>query len=119
MSPKRGTGSLQSLYSELWTGLWTHDRSKQLSLYCLTIMLSAISASGVERIHGFTQTGEVEDYFNTTINSNLFGKCLISHNNSRVKLVRTWCDVQLTLYASCYLLSSDSKVLPRLHILLS
>ena len=73
MSPKHGTGSLQRLYSGLWTGLWTHDRSKQLTLCYLAIMLSAIhvSASGVERVHGFTQTGEDEDYSNTTINSNL------------------------------------------------
>ena len=36
-------------------------------------MLSAIhvSASGMERVHGFTQTGEDEHYSNTTINSNL------------------------------------------------
>ena len=62
-------------------------------------MLSVISASGVKRVHGSKQTGE--DYSNTTVNSsNLFGKTLICHNNSGVKLVGTWCDVQSTLYAS-------------------
>ena len=34
---------------------------------CLAIMLSAISASGVERVHGSAQTGK--DYSNTTVNS--------------------------------------------------
>ena len=63
---------------------------------CLAIMLSRISASGVECVHGFTQTGE--DYSNTI--SNLFGKSLICHNNGRVKLINTWCDMQSTLYAS-------------------
>ena len=62
-------------------------------------MLSVISASGVKCVHGSMQTGE--DYSNTTVNSsNLFGKTLICHNNGRVKLVGTWCDVQSTLYAS-------------------
>ena len=62
-------------------------------------MLSEIGASGVKRVHASMQTGE--DYSNTTVNSsNLFGKTLICHNNSRVKLVRTWCDMQSTLYAS-------------------
>ena len=62
-------------------------------------MLSVISASGVKRVHGSTQTGK--DYSNTTVNnSNLFGKTLICHNNGGVKLVGTWRDVQSTLYAS-------------------
>ena len=34
---------------------------------CLAIMLSAISASGMERVHGPMQTGD--DYSNTTVNS--------------------------------------------------
>ena len=34
---------------------------------CLAIMLSAISASGMEGVHGSTQTGK--DYSNTTVNS--------------------------------------------------
>ena len=34
---------------------------------CLTIMLSAISASDMEGVHGSTQTGK--DYSNTTVNS--------------------------------------------------
>ena len=62
-------------------------------------MLSVISASGMKRVHGSTQTGE--DYCNTTVNSsNLVGKTLICHNNGGVKLVGTWLDVQSTLYAS-------------------
>ena len=48
-------------------------QSNSASVVLIAIMLSAIhvSASGVERVHGFTQTGEDEDYSNTTINSNL------------------------------------------------
>ena len=66
---------------------------------CLAIMLSAISALGMESVNGSTQTGE--DYSNTTVNSSdLLGKSLICHNNGGVKLVRTWCDMQLTLHAS-------------------
>ena len=34
---------------------------------CLAIMLSAISASGMEHVHKSTQTGE--DYSNTTVSS--------------------------------------------------
>ena len=33
----------------------------------LAIMLSAVSASGMERVHGSKQTGK--DYSNTTVNS--------------------------------------------------
>ena len=39
-----------------------------------------------------------------SIVSNLFGKSLICHNNGRVKLVRTWCDVQSTL---CYTVATS------------
>ena len=56
--------------------------------------------SGMERVHGgSTQTGE--DYSNTTVNSRaviyLAGLC---HNNSRIKLVRMWCNMQSTLHVS-------------------
>ena len=54
-------------------------------------MLSAISASGMKRVHGPTQTGK--GYSNTTV-SNLFSKSLICHNNGGVKLAKTCCDVQ-------------------------
>ena len=35
-----------------------------------------------------------------SVTSNLFGKSLICYNNGGIKLVRMWCDVQSTLYAS-------------------
>ena len=41
-----------------------------VSLSCY-LQYMYLSASGMERVHGFTQTGEDEDYSNTTINSNL------------------------------------------------
>ena len=36
---------------------------------CLAIILSVISASGMEHVHGYTKTGK--DYSNTTVNSQL------------------------------------------------
>ena len=59
--------SVASCWVSTIPGLWTGSNlaSVQCFLCCLTIMLSVISASGMECAHGSMQTGE--DYSNTTV----------------------------------------------------